>query len=321
MQNPLGKSANSGDNRSAFDVVQTSPAPLTDPCDEVAEMADTDSTPGKAPAFQFYPNDFLSDANVIVMTLQERGAYITLVCICWQQGGLPSDVDRLARLCGAPAATFRRLWPAIAPCFRTVAGGQRLLHPRLERERQKQRAFRKSQSDKGKLGGRPKKPELSIEKAVAFESESRTPRAEKAGESSSSSSSSSNFILHTSEKRAAAAADARSRHPVYMSDRFAVFEWQFDELSKMLGGHFEAFDIMAFLDGLSQKSRTDGLVIPKAEVWPWLQAQVLAEAKRRGLPMASAVPVVDKADKAAELRARDERLLAEIQQERRHAGR
>jgi len=152
-------------------------------------MADADSTPGKSPAFQFYPNDFLSDANVIVMSLQERGAYITLVCICWQQGGLPAQVERLARLCGTPTATFQRLWPAISPCFRSVADGQRLLHPRLEKERKKQRAYRKAQSDKGKLGGRPKKPELSTEKAEAFENESQLRPAAKAGERSSSSSS------------------------------------------------------------------------------------------------------------------------------------
>ena len=36
--------------------------------------------------FQFYPNDFLLDANVISQSMQERGVYITLLCVCWQQG-------------------------------------------------------------------------------------------------------------------------------------------------------------------------------------------------------------------------------------------
>jgi hypothetical protein len=117
-----------------------------------------------------------------------------------------------------------------------------------------------------------------------------------------------------------AAADARSKHPVYTSDRFAVFEWQFDELSKTLGAHFEAFDIHAFFDDLTQQSRADGLVLARADVWPWLQAKVLDEAKRRGLPMASAAPSVD--DRKARERAQDERILAEIQEERRlRAGR
>lgn len=119
-------------------------------------MADSDSTTSKAPAFQFYPNDFLSDANVIEMSLQERGAYITLICICWQQGTLPNDVTRLAKLCGVPASVMRRLWPALASCFRPDAG-ERIVHPRLEREREKQALFRRRQSDKGKASAANRK--------------------------------------------------------------------------------------------------------------------------------------------------------------------
>lgn len=112
--------------------------------------------------------------------------------------------------------------------------------------------------------------------------------------------------------------DARSKRPVYTSDRFAVFEWQFDELSKMLGPHFEGFGLDAFFDDLTQQSRASGLVIPKANCWEWLQAQVLAEAQRRKLPMASAAP--PPRDRAAENRAMDERILAEIQEDRRARG-
>ena len=113
------------------------------------------------------------------------------------------------------------------------------------------------------------------------------------------------------------AADARSNRPIYVSERFTVFEWQFDELSKMLGPHFEAFGLDEFFDALGRQATADGLVLLKADRWDWLQSQVLAEVKRRGLPMASAVPV---RDKAAENRAQDERILAEIQEARR-AGR
>lgn len=55
----------------------------------------------------------------------------------------------------------------------------------------------------------------------------------------------------------------------------------------MLGSHFEEFDLHAFFDGLTQQSRSGGLVIAKADVWPWLQQQVVDEAKRRGFAMAS----------------------------------
>lgn len=109
--------------------------------------------------------------------------------------------------------------------------------------------------------------------------------------------------------------NAQSKRPVYTSDRFAVFEWQLDELSKMLGAHFEAFGLDEFFDNLSQQSRASGLVIPRADMWPWLQNEVMAEVKRRKLPIASAV-VSPAEDRKARERAQDERILAEIQQER-----
>jgi uncharacterized protein YdaU (DUF1376 family) len=318
----LVNQADSRDNRDASEEAsggdaQTSPTALTNPRDEVAEMADQDSIPGKAPAFQFYPNDFLSDANVIVMSLQERGAYITLMCVCWQQGTLPASVEHLARLCGCPLVAFRRIWPAVSPCFRTMANGERLMHPRLEKERKKQRAFHRRQSDNGRQGGRPRKPTESQNKPVGFSGETQ-PQSQTEPKKSSSvfslPSSSSDF-----RQKQPLPPNARSKRPIYQSDRFVVFDWQFDDLSKMLGPHFEAFGLDEFFDALSQQSRASGLVIPKAEAWPWLQAQILTEAQRRGLPMASAEPPA--VDRKARERAQDERILAEIQQDKRYAGR
>jgi len=45
----------------------------------------------KPPAFQFYPKDFLMDDKVIVMNLEEIGAYIKLLCLCWNNNGLTKD--------------------------------------------------------------------------------------------------------------------------------------------------------------------------------------------------------------------------------------
>lgn len=102
----------------------------------------------KAPAFQFYPKEFLTDGNVAGMSLHERGAYITLICLCWQEGTLPADRSRLANMVGLEPRFFARLWVHLKPCFREIDG--RLVHPRLEKEREKQAEFRRRQSDKGK---------------------------------------------------------------------------------------------------------------------------------------------------------------------------
>jgi hypothetical protein len=60
----------------------------------------------KAPAFQFYAKDFLTDGHVAGMTLAERGAYITLLCLCWQERSLPTETARLARMVGERCRPF-----------------------------------------------------------------------------------------------------------------------------------------------------------------------------------------------------------------------
>ena len=254
-------------------------------------MADDDLTTGKSPAFQFYPNDFLSDANVIGMSLQERGAYITLLCLCWQQGALPADVSRLARLCGAPVTAFRRLWPALEPCFRVDSDRpDRLIHPRLEREREKQAAFRRRQSDKGKASAAHRKategqPEsnhgsTTVESRLESGSVSVQPEA---------NSSSSVFGLQSSPsgKSVPPPADARSKRPIFTGQRFKVFEWQLDDLRRMLGPHFDDFDMHEWFFRLDAESERAGIVVPQRDGGAWLQAQTQQEAIRRGLPVAS----------------------------------
>jgi len=126
---------------------------LTTHAEKERTMADSEHTTtfGKSPAFQFYPKDFLTDENVRVMSMQERGVYITLMSFCWIEGTLPADTKRLARLCGMPAQQFNKLWKAIAPCFEVnPLNAERIIHPRLNKERVKQIIFRRRQSDKGR---------------------------------------------------------------------------------------------------------------------------------------------------------------------------
>lgn len=138
----------------------------------------------QSPAFQFYPKDFLTDSNVVAMTLPERGAYITLLCICWLERSLSTDPTTLARLCRVTPARFTQLWPALEPCFAVVDG--RLIQPRMERERQKQETYRALKAAAGRKGGRPKVPKK--------QTESRSKTNESPPSSSSSSSSFSSPI-------------------------------------------------------------------------------------------------------------------------------
>jgi uncharacterized protein YdaU (DUF1376 family) len=108
----------------------------------------------KAPAFQFYPKDLLSDANVSVMDNQELGVYMRLMAHCWIERSLPGDMVRLAKLARETPDTFSTIWITVGMCFerREDENGIRFFHPRLEKERKKQAAFRDKATKRGHLG-------------------------------------------------------------------------------------------------------------------------------------------------------------------------
>lgn len=118
----------------------------------------------KAPAFQFYPKDFLSDRKQVAMSLAEAGAYWRLCCHCWMEGSLPTELQQLARLCGATPRQMRAMWPAISPCFLEKDGA--LVHKRLEQERDKQAFFRRRASDGGRSKAASKQPVSSPQAGV-----------------------------------------------------------------------------------------------------------------------------------------------------------
>jgi uncharacterized protein YdaU (DUF1376 family) len=120
----------------------------------------------KAPAFQFYPKDFLTDGNVAAMTLEQRGAYITLLSICWLEHSLPQDQQSLATMVGQPLRSFQKWWPGVERCFQV--SGDRLVHGRLDKEREKQETHRRRQSDKGTKGAAKRWPNDSTGIAAAI---------------------------------------------------------------------------------------------------------------------------------------------------------
>jgi uncharacterized protein YdaU (DUF1376 family) len=106
---------------------------------------------GKAPAYLWYPKDYLADANTVLMTLEQEGAYRRLLDYCWLEGSIPNDMEELGRLCkGLNPDKMRKVWKAIEPCFRKRGG--KWVHPRLDVERKKQKANREAKSRAGKLG-------------------------------------------------------------------------------------------------------------------------------------------------------------------------
>ena len=111
-----------------------------------------------SPAFQFYPSDFLNSPKVRRMSMTERGVYITLLCLDWMDGGLPLDLNLVAKDINVKPSQLRAMFESsqLGQCFEEHGGRYR--NDRLIRELKKQTEFRRRQSDNGAKGGRPKKP-------------------------------------------------------------------------------------------------------------------------------------------------------------------
>jgi uncharacterized protein YdaU (DUF1376 family) len=99
-------------------------------------------------AFPFYPSDFI--LGTMLMSAEEVGAYIRLLCFQWEQGAVPTDEHKVAKIAGVP---YKRLGDVLSK-FRTSEKG--MVNERLERVRSEREAYQKRQSEIGKKGGRPK---------------------------------------------------------------------------------------------------------------------------------------------------------------------
>jgi uncharacterized protein YdaU (DUF1376 family) len=86
----------------------------------------------------------------ITMSLSEVGGYIRLLGHQWESGSVPGgDVSALARAMVCDRSEAEQVWPKISRKFREKKPGV-WVNSRLEKERRKQAAFRKLQSNKGK---------------------------------------------------------------------------------------------------------------------------------------------------------------------------
>lgn len=151
-----------------------------------------------APAFQFYANDFLT--GTLSLSLEECGAYVTLLAYQWDHGAVPDGHAARARICRCSLAQVKRVWIGIATKFQQGPDGL-WRNARLERERDKQAAYRELQRDKGLASARTRwgtKPKPSHQpdgqpgsnRALTEPVTGHQPDGQPKGNSSSSSSSS-----------------------------------------------------------------------------------------------------------------------------------
>lgn len=106
------------------------------------------------PWFPFYASDWRLSRAVRAMTPEQRGGYIELLCVAWDDGlvepSLPDDAGQLATMSGL-GKRWRAAGPAIRACFTERDG--RLYNEKLSHVWEVQRARYQLRSEAGKLGG------------------------------------------------------------------------------------------------------------------------------------------------------------------------
>lgn len=285
------------------------------------------NTSARPPAYQWYVNDARSDRAFQRMSYAQKGMYREMLDEQWDnQGvGLPDCPRACAELLGGTEEEWLENWPVLrrkfvdrrsrprngAPDYHDPSDhdpARHIINLRLEKQRKSQRDFITKQREAGSRGGHSKaaklkvleagKPIGSLENSVGSpESATKNPgeplAAAVANSSSSlhSTASASAFALHStapaSPPAKASAAEARSGRPIFKGQRLTVFEFMLDDLRRMLGAHFDAFDAHEWFYELDARAERSGLVIPQRDGGKWLQDQTLVEAQRRGLPIAT----------------------------------
>lgn len=279
-QKTLGKQPEVVENRSGPTTrANGMPGLTTDAVEARETMADTEeyTTPGKSPAFQFYARDF--DSGTRALSAEEVGSYIRLLCHEWDKGSLPSGLEPLSRIAGVSLVRMRRVWASLQDYFIVDPDDPshtKLINVRLERERLKQAEYRRRQSDASKKRWDSRgitKPDPKPDPK---------PKPEPSSAVYGLQSSSSDFSQEQTSS------DARSKRPIFKGQRLVVFEWMLDDLRRLLGAHFDDFDLHEWFYQLDAQVTEAAIVIPQRDGGKWLQEQTTAEAVRRGLPVASA---------------------------------
>lgn len=95
-----------------------------------------------------YTSDLVSSC--VDMTPAQFGGYVRLLCYAWDNGGLPNDADACGRIAGGIESGD---WKVIRRRLELIHPGtehERLSHPRLETEREKQALLHDSRSEAGR---------------------------------------------------------------------------------------------------------------------------------------------------------------------------
>ena len=107
----------------------------------------------KPPAFMFYSANLIADKQYRMMSLAERGLYLSILVECWSNNSVPADTATMARWLGLePNEVESALTERVESFFSNVNG--EFISPDLEDYLEKLATQRNKQSTGGKKGAK-----------------------------------------------------------------------------------------------------------------------------------------------------------------------
>lgn len=110
----------------------------------------------EVPYFPLYAANIIASRPFRLMTLEQRGLWITLMMECWVNGGAPSDPTEMAKFLGLPAEEVLRS-TSVLQTFSLDKQHSQIISKELEGYREGYLKSREGKSKGGKLGAERKK--------------------------------------------------------------------------------------------------------------------------------------------------------------------
>lgn len=208
------------------------------------------------------------------LTLEEQGAYRNLLDEAHLRGGaIPNDERVLAKACG-DQTKWRRVRDVVLRRFHLQDDGWH--HETLDA------VIKESQRRAANQANYRARRDNKHDNKNDNKADNNTDN--KAGRNTTNKADSPDPSPVSVKERRLAAADSRSRHPVFKGSLVVVFDWMLADLMAMLGANTEEFDLHAWFYELDKLAAIEPEVITTREQrWKWIQRKTVAEAKRRGL--------------------------------------
>lgn len=117
------------------------------------------------PYFPLYAANFIASKPFRLMTIEERGLWITMQLECWVNGSVPADQKELAKYLGCSIEEIQRSFTQKQYSFLEKIGDE-LKSPELEEQRKEFMERREQQRLGGIKGAKQKKENQAVEKLI-----------------------------------------------------------------------------------------------------------------------------------------------------------